>query len=396
MKRFWSTDTAILSWYPVAGLVGLGILASLPGYFGWFVLKPASEVNDRVILLLIGASGAASLLTALTSLALAVFLFLRKRFDRMALFVSFFLLGYGLIMSGPLEMLEYLLFGNIGMLSIRVQMFFVIPLFILLLTFPTATIQPARLRWLIPLILVIAFYTVLLSTKELDSITTLRSRFFYSILGLLFLTSFGSQIYRYVRISSPVQRQQTKLVVYGIGIWMFFMLLSSIPYYYLKFSGTGPTSQAGGILWWTGLLVLPVSLTLAVVRSHLWDIDVVIRRTLVYSLITASLSGVYFGSVIVLQALFSLLGSQRSPVVIVISTLIIAALFTPLRRRIQSLIDRRFYRQRYDAQQTLQAFSVALKNEIDLEQMAGLLVDVVGKTVEPESVSLWIREVKKA
>jgi hypothetical protein len=219
------------------------------------------------------------------------------------------------------------------------------------------------------------------------------------LMGVLFLAALGSQIFRFLKKSNLVQRQQTKVVVFGLGLWGVLLLLSSIPYYSLNGSVSSdslPSGQSFALLWYFSLLILPASLTIAVVRSHLWEIDVIIRWTLIYSLITASLTGIYFGSVVNFQTFFSLLGSQRSPAVIVISTLIIAALFTPIRRRIQRLIDRCFFRQQYDAQQTLQVFSSALKKEIDLEGVSAFLVDGIDKTIEPESLSLWIRAVKKA
>jgi hypothetical protein len=147
------------------------------------------------------------------------------------------------------------------------------------------------------------------------------------------------------------------------------------------------------VLFLAGASTIPVAVGVAILRYHLYDIDLIINRTLVYGSLTVLLALLYFGSATVTQSLFqTLTGQERLPqLVVVTSTLVIAALFNPLRRRIQSFIDRRFYRRKYDARKTLEAFSAKLRNETDLDALSGDLVGVVAETMQPAHVSLWLR-----
>jgi hypothetical protein len=139
------------------------------------------------------------------------------------------------------------------------------------------------------------------------------------------------------------------------------------------------------------LLVVPVFTYIAILKYHLYDIDIVINRALVYGSLTATLIALYFGGIVVLQRVFVALTGQQSTLAVVASTLLIAALFTPLRRRIQSFIDRRFYRRKYDARKTLEAFSAKLRDETDLDALSNDLVGVVRETMQPAHVTLWLQ-----
>jgi hypothetical protein len=130
---------------------------------------------------------------------------------------------------------------------------------------------------------------------------------------------------------------------------------------------------------------------IAVLKYHLYEIDIIINRALVYVSLTATLVALYLGGIVVLQRVFVAFTGQRSTLAVVASTLLIAALFNPLRRRIQSFIDRRFYRSKYDARKTLEAFSAKLRDETDMEALSDDLVGVVRETMQPAHVSLWLR-----
>ena len=139
---------------------------------------------------------------------------------------------------------------------------------------------------------------------------------------------------------------------------------------------------------------LPVAIEIAVLRYRLYDIDLVINRTLVYGSLTVALALVYFGSVVGLQRLLSPVVGDSNQFAVVASTLLIAALFGPLRRKVQSFIDRRFYRRKYDARRTLEDFSAKLRDETDLEKLGDDLVRIVRETVQPAHASLWLRSTK--
>jgi hypothetical protein len=189
----------------------------------------------------------------------------------------------------------------------------------------------------------------------------------------------GNLILRFRR-SRGEERQQFKWFAGAAGL-----LLVGLPLQYFA-EASGPA----GILFLAAVLALPVSVGIAILRYRLYEIDVIIRRTLVYGVVTAALAGLYFGIVLLLQQVFSSFAGG-SDLAVAGSTLAVAALFRPVRGRIQALVDRRFYRRKYDTQSTLEAFSGRLREQVDLEALSAELQRVVGETMQPASVSLWLR-----
>jgi hypothetical protein len=193
-----------------------------------------------------------------------------------------------------------------------------------------------------------------------------------------------------LRHAGVEQRQQIKWFAYAVGVLILGRLLSSLA---TEAVGRGWIPSIGFAIYVIGIVGVPVAVGIAVLRHHLYDIDHIIRRTLVYGSLTVLLAAVYFGSVAFTGAVFQALTlrEDQPQLVIVAITLAIAALFNPLRRRIQRFIDRRFFRSRYDANKVLETFAVRLRDETDLDRLTRELVGVVGQTMQPAHLSLWLR-----
>jgi len=215
------------------------------------------------------------------------------------------------------------------------------------------------------------------------------------LLPLCMLASALSLVLRY-RHSGGEERQQIKWIAFAAAVVAVVYLIAMIAS--LVFPEDSWTTV--GPVWWLNLLTdaallsfvaIPVAVGVAVLKYRLYEIDIIINRALVYAPLSATLALIYFGGVVGMQAIFRALTGQESTLAVVASTLAIAALFTPLRRGVQALVDRRFYRSKYDARKTLEAFSSKLRDETDLEALRGDLVGVVRDTMQPAHVSLWLR-----
>jgi hypothetical protein len=204
---------------------------------------------------------------------------------------------------------------------------------------------------------------------------------------MLFVAGLGAVISLFVRFrrARGDERQQIKWFASAAALTLVWILV---------FGQSTLRGLPEAIVALSFLLVIPsipIATGLAILRYRLYDIDRLINRTLVYGALTAILVGVYFGGIVVSQSALRVLTGQESTLAVVASTLAIAALFNPLRRRVQSFVDRRFYRKKYDAAKTLADFGARLRNETDLEALAEDLVGVARDTVQPEHVSLWLR-----
>jgi hypothetical protein len=191
------------------------------------------------------------------------------------------------------------------------------------------------------------------------------------------------------RTARGVERQQLKWFTFAAIVVVLVSVLQSA---LLESDEASLPTLVGDVLVALALTAIPAAVGVAVLRYRLYDIDLIINRTLVYGVLTAVLAAVYFGMVVALQSVFRTLTGQESDLAVVASTLVIAALFLPLRRRVQSFIDRRFYRRRYDAALVLAAHAAAVRDEVDVDRLTAVLVYAVDDTMRPAHASLWLRE----
>jgi hypothetical protein len=209
------------------------------------------------------------------------------------------------------------------------------------------------------------------------------------LIGLTVMTLLcaAAPFVRYRR-AAGVEREQIKWLFYACGLFA----LVYVPFG-IDLGGTNTYLESiSGVLFVLAMMAIPAAIAIAITRYRLYDIDVIIRKTLVYGVLTGLLALVYLGTVVLLQSVFEAISGQQSAISIVISTLIIAALFTPLRRRVQSGIDRRFFRQKYDAERVLAEFAQTARDEVELETLTAEVARVAQETVQPESISIWLRD----
>jgi hypothetical protein len=324
-------------------------------------------------------------LTLLVFLTVALVIFWRAYSDRVALVAAFTFITFPVTVTHiasmlpaawvlPAQMLDVL--GSGGMT-------------LLLLTFPNGHFVPRWAGW-VWLANQIVYTWKVFFPSALNGPVVAGT-------GLIALVTFLSavQIYRYRRISTPVERQQTKWVVLGLAVG--FIALSLI----IATSLLVPDLASRNILLYLAISVLnflfqllfPLAIGVALLRYRLWDVDALIGRVVTYGLLTGLLGALYAGMILVLQNLAGRFTHQGAdnPLALVVSTLAIAALVQPVRRWLQQIIDRRFYRAKHDAARTLEAFGAALRQQTDLEQVRARLLAVVDETMRPVHVSLWLR-----
>jgi len=273
----------------------------------------------------------------------------------------------------------------------------------LLLLFPGGRLPSPRWRWffwLSLLLILIGAVSVAFSPGEINvglgpiynplgveglpnSYETVQAL----VLTLIFVSA-ASLFFVRLRRARGVERQQIKWFAYTGMVASSGAILT---YTVSEVIGSLWLEWAGYVLLLVGLIGIPISMGIAILRYRLYEIDLIINRTLVYGALTATLAVVYFVDIVVFQEFFRALTGQTSQLAVVASTLMIAALFSPLRRRLQAFIDRRFYRRKYDAAKTLEAFGSRLRDQTDLERISEDLAEVVDETMQPAHVSVILR-----
>jgi hypothetical protein len=287
---------------------------------------------------------------------------------------------------------------------------YIFPLLLIALLFPSGRppsrrwnwVGAAVVLWAILLILVASFGKIIQPNvgPELPNPLGLFSvEFLLQLIGpwqvgllLLTILCVASLFVRYRR-GPVVEQEQIKWLVYACGVFAVVFVVGG----FVLGLGDKPTfaSDVFNFLLALTTACIPIAIAIAVLRYRLWDIDVIIQRTLQYTLLTGALALIYFGGVVLLQKLFSgILQVSNASLNIVISTLAIAALFNPLRQRLQNFIDRRFYRQKYNAEQAIARFSSTARDEVDMEKLVSELLEVVDTTMQPEGVNLWLKSSK--
>jgi hypothetical protein len=339
----------------------------------------------------------AELVTSLVFILVACVIFWRRSEEWVALFVATMLL----LLPSVLPLISAVERAALlpALLLRMLQVMYYACLTIFLFIFPNGHVVPRAARVLIGVLLVYApatlFVPALVFPVSFGAGVTPRDYLPLGIAMAIYLFGFGAQAWRYFRISNRAQRQQTKWVVFGLGVFSVLATLGIAIVIVSPAQNGGAINLAPRIVAPTlillAILALPISIGFSILRYRLYDIDIIIRRTVTYALVVTVLGAVYFASVIGLQRMFVGIAGEQPEFITVLSTLAIAILFVPLRNRVQNAIDKRFNRQKYDAQQVLQKFALTVRDETDLEKLSAELLNVVNETMQPKRVSVWLK-----
>ncbi len=378
-------------------IVAIGILiASLPGY-DRFISEPHLSLVDALpiyLKIVQIASTLASIGTACLSIFLAALLFRRKRAEGMAVFASFFLLGYGIVMAGPLEALAAFQSGGFTSLVIAIQSaLFTTPILFIFFLFPNGRFVPHWSRFValaslayIPL----GFYLPPSDLFNFKSPLTLLFGFGYFVFIII---GVYAQVYRYRRISTLQDRQQTKWFVFGLVIWLAFSILISIPFAILQNLPAGapepwwsPLSQ---LSWFISLMLLPLTFTIAILRYRLWDIDLLISRTLVYGALTAVIIGLY---ILIVGGFSEIFQSSGNLFVSLFATGLIAVLVQPLRERLQRAVNRLVYGERDNPILVLNKLGERLEATVAPESILPTVVESISQALRLPYVAVMLKE----
>lgn len=387
----WLLVALRLAWIALA-LVALAIfITSLPGYLtkfsGQLAHTPASQATAATAPLAV-ASGIASLTSALLSFALAGLLFKRRFDEPAAASLAFYLVLYSVILAGPWEHWEYVWLDGRSYATVLQSLLMSTPTFALFAFFPNGRIRPSWMRWVVLASIPLALLMVIFNPYKQPLIA--RD---YIILGSIFIVliaaSMYAQIWRFRHDSSEIERQQTKWVVFGFSLWFAYILFSSIPYFYLTSLPAGAQvpwwAGMSELFWWLSLSIVPLSLTIAITRYKLWNIDIVINRSLVYGGLALSLVAIYLVLIASLGFLFQTSDNLLIPL---IATGAAVLLFQPLRVRLQSGVNRMMYGQRDEPATVLNKLSQQLEGSASAQDTLAAIVETIGTTLKLPYVAI--------
>ncbi|UCD99442.1 MAG: hypothetical protein JSV42_01570 [Chloroflexota bacterium] len=378
---------ARLTWYPVF-VAALGVfLASIPGYIvlvprGFDLGTSLGPQNPPLLLGLNILTGVFSIATVFISFYLALVLFSRRPDDRMALYISYFLVAFGVLVAGPTEALQLFLPSSAWQLLEISSVVIMLPMAVFLFAvFPDGRFVPGWTRWL-------GFFSflvvILMGTLAIVG---------YTLMFMLLFIMLYAQIYRYRHISTTQQKQQTKWFVYGFGIILTLLILVSIPqtrYSPLHVVPPNPFLEAGSLLlYFFSIAIIPITLTIAVMRYRLYEIDILINRTLVYGVLSLLIAGLY---VLVVGGLGILFQVQGNLIISLLATGLVAVIFQPLRERIQHGVNRLFFGERDDPMLALSNLGEKLETALPPDEVLPTVVRTVASTLKLPYVAISLRE----
>ncbi len=387
---------ARVAWIALALVVLAILLTSLPGYVRHFGGQMSDVSTGAAVLAAL--SWLASFASALLSLILAAIFFRRRFTDPVAAALSFYLLGYAVVMAGPLEAWSIFWLGDTSLVLTLQGVLVAAPSVALFTLFPNGRFVPSWARWLLLLTIpwsISLFFLPSFDAPAMSEQSPLVLAFITLWLISLFAAGLYAQVYRYRHVSSPTERQQTKWVVYGFALWLGYILLASIPYFYLTgLPADAPTpwwAAVSGLSWFLGLNIVPVSLTIAVTRYHLWDIDLVINRTLVYGALTACVIGIY---ALVVGGIGALLHTQGNWLLTLVATGLVAVLFQPLRDRLQRGANRLLYGHRDEPFEVLSRLGQRMEDTFAPDLVLPAMVETIAQTLKLPYVAIAVQQGK--
>ncbi|MFW5942545.1 MAG: histidine kinase [Chloroflexota bacterium] len=389
---------ARIGWVTTAIMVVIVLIASSPSYVAKFGgqlqhatggdLPPGSHFFAA-------ASAVASLVSALITIALSLLLFRRKFREPIAALLSFILLLYGIVMSGPLEFASAYWLGSADWAFTAQSVLLVTPMIALLMLYPSGQFVPDWTRWVVLISVPFSFWMLLIA--PFDGVNVSRDPQFATAVGALFLafcvSGIYAQIFRYRRRSTNTERKQIRWALYGFALWIAYMLFSSVPYFYLTGLPPGaptpwwaPASELG---WWLSLNIFPVCLTIAITRHHLWDIDLIINRTIVYGALSTVVIALY---ILVVGALSTIFQAGGNLLVTLTATGLVAILFQPLRERLQRAVNRLLYGNRDEPFEVLARLGERLEATLAPEMVYPTIVETVAQTLKLPYAAIAVRQ----